>query len=441
MSTYKLKTLEVSNFRKFKSYQIEFADNTTVLFGKNGVGKTSLLHALHKACSFIFSSSSKLGEKFLSAGVPGLGIQSFEYSDYYFDPHTRETSEFASITSTATFEDESLHWELYKRATANASLFTSKYEQAFADFYRISKDAGFLPVLAYKDSKMTSTISQQISRDVMPRNFGYFQWDFEAACTAIWETRLCSIINQVFALDAQNDSTSDRINERKAQLTAERDFIQNVLKSFSERLPGDSFKVKALYPENENGDWQLCLIFSDGTRSTLQKLPAGYRRLYSIVLDLAYRSFTLNNNIESPGLVIIDEIDLHLHPELEQSVVNCLQQVFPSFQFIISTHSPLVLTNIDTMTGSNIVYSMNPEASKPTIMPNIYGIDYSATVTDVMGVETLSSELAILADSYIYLRDNSLLAQAENVYQLMLQKAGNSNVIDEIIKRQSGEIH
>lgn len=449
MSEFSIIELSISNFRKFERYKIRFADDITVLFGKNGVGKTSLLHALHKACSFIFSGSSKLGERFLSSGVPGLSIQSFDNSDFFFNTATRTISDTTSVAASATFYGECLHWELFKRSTANASLYTSKYENAFARFYDISNRSGKLPVLAYfsdsfphKDSKMTANISKQIDRDEMPRNFGYFQWDFESACTSIWETRLCDVLNQAISLELQNNSTiSEEVAGRKERLLSERNFIQNVLVSFSKELPGEHFKVEAFYPENEDGNWQLGLIFSDGTKTRLQKLPAGYRRLYSIVLDLAYRAFTLNKDINSPGMVIIDEIDLHLHPELEQSVVACLKAVFPSFQFIISTHSPLVLSNIDTLGGKNIIYSMMPDAEMPKIIPDIFGIDYSATVSDVMDVEAISDEITTLMDSYLYLKRNGLEGQAENVFSLLLSKVGNRETIENLISRHSREIH
>lgn len=80
----------------------------------------------------------------------------------------------------------------------------------------------------------------------------------------------------------------------------------------------------------------------------LNNLPAGYCRLYSIILDLAYRAYILNGDKEPTGIVLIDEIDLHLHPSLEQEVVQCLAEVFPKVQFIMTSHSAAVIANLDT---------------------------------------------------------------------------------------------
>ena len=101
--------------------------------------------------------------------------------------------------------------------------------------------------------------------------------------------------------------------------------------------------------------------------------PNVLTRLHLIVLDLTYRSYILSerSTTNNHGLVIIDEIDLHLHPALEQVVLQCFQETFPNIQFIVSTHSPLVLTDIDTVTGRNKVMRMTPACDAPKECRNI----------------------------------------------------------------------
>ena len=129
-------------------------------------------------------------------------------------------------------------------------------------------------------------------------------------------------------------------------------------------------------------------------------MPAGYKRLFNIVLDLAYRSYILSerSTTNNHGLVIIDEIDLHLHPALEQVVLQCFQETFPNIQFIVSTHSPLVLTDIDTVTGRNKVMRMTPACDAPKECRNIYGIDYNQMLEEIMGVRKRKPEIQELFD-------------------------------------------
>ena len=81
-------------------------------------------------------------------------------------------------------------------------------------------------------------------------------------------------------------------------------------------------------------------------------LSDGFRSIISMVADLAYRMVRLNPQLgeravmETPGLVLIDEIDMHLHPLWQQTVLLDLQKAFPKVQFIVTTHSPQVLSSV-----------------------------------------------------------------------------------------------
>ncbi|MBF0375597.1 MAG: AAA family ATPase [Alphaproteobacteria bacterium] len=83
---------------------------------------------------------------------------------------------------------------------------------------------------------------------------------------------------------------------------------------------------------------------------SLDELSDGYRIMLALVIDLAHRMATTNPFMEdpltSPAIVLIDEVDLHLHPRWQQRVLDDLRRVFPNTQFIVSTHSPQVLTTV-----------------------------------------------------------------------------------------------
>jgi predicted ATP-binding protein involved in virulence len=82
----------------------------------------------------------------------------------------------------------------------------------------------------------------------------------------------------------------------------------------------------------------------------LEQLSDGYRTLLALVMDLARRLAQANPHLVKPlhseAIVLIDEIDLHLHPGLQQTVLLDLQRTFPNTQFIVTTHSPQVLTTV-----------------------------------------------------------------------------------------------
>ena len=130
------------------------------------------------------------------------------------------------------------------------------------------------------------------------------------------------------------------------------------------------------------------LVYKDNkTEMPISKLSAGYQSLLWMIMDLAYRVCMLNPELESKeqikGIVLIDEIDLHLHPKWQWKVIEALRNTFKKVQFIIATHSPIV---ISSSKGANIVYLDN--AQKITYLPDCYG--YS--VEDVLHYRQESSD-------------------------------------------------
>lgn len=413
----RIKNIVIKDFRCFNKFECQFKPGVNVLIGRNGAGKLTLIHSIHKAMSFIFSNDRSLGKDFLSQGNNTLNVRGFKESDYRFDPVQRESSQDASIKAKADFNGRELSWELYRRNQPNAALYQSRYKKAFTEFMSEWKQNGApLPLLAYySDSyphKYVKTVKYAldiVNNGVMPRNFGYYQWDDEAACTSIWETRISNCLNRVQpyytmiarlvadekeleeklnGVDMEKNeeyqrlkTEEERIHKIVAGPLAEMQFVEDRLKAFASELPGikeQNLEIDFLAPAQTQEGYQLSLHFKDGSTSLLQDMPAGYRRLYSIVFDMAYRSYILNGWSKEPeGIAIIDEIDLHLHPELEKDVLNVFHKTFPHIQFIVSTHSPMVLTNLRSNEDECQIMRMETGYERPTIINDTYGLDYN----------------------------------------------------------------
>lgn len=478
-----IKEIEITDFRCFSTFKCQFEPGVNVLIGRNGAGKTTLIHALHKAMSFIFSNDRSLGKEFLSKGNNTLNVRSFKESDYRFDTALREPVQTVSIKAKASYNGKDLSWELFRRNQTNAALYQSRYKKAFTEFmHEWKRNDAVLPLLAYySDSyphKYVKTVKYAldiVNNGVMPRNFGYYQWDDEAACTSIWETRMSNCLNKVqpyytiilraiselqeleekLSVDELKDNQDyqrliaeeERIHTIVAEPLAEMMFVEKRLKAFAEALPGvkeQNREIDVLAPVQTQEGFQLGLHFKDGSTALLQDLPAGYRRLYSIVFDMAYRAYILNGDVEPEGLVIIDEIDLHLHPELEKEVLNVFHSVFPEVQFIVSTHSPMVLTNLHP-DGCKIM-RMETGYTEPATIEDIYGLDYNTGVEDVMGVDAKNVEIDNLVSTLAFFEAKKMAEQAENVRTLLLEKlkgdeAHLEKLLDKRRKEMGDEIH
>lgn len=97
---------------------------------------------------------------------------------------------------------------------------------------------------------------------------------------------------------------------------------------------------------------KLIITQRDGEKIPFSSLSDGVRSVLSMVMELSLRCYLLNPYLGenaplfTPGIVLIDEIDLHLHPEWQLHILNDLSAMFPRIQFIVSTHAPLILSSV-----------------------------------------------------------------------------------------------
>ena len=186
----------------------------------------------------------------------------------------------------------------------------------------------------------------------------------------------------------------------------------------------------------------------------MNNLPAGYCRLYSIVLDLAYRAYILNGDKEPTGIVLIDEIDLHLHPSLEQEVVQCLTEVFPQVQFIMTSHSAAVIANLDTtekieneetgeLVSANQLLFMQEDQVEAEVLPVIYGLDYNAALRDFMGSPSRNEDLRKKGDEFLNYLSMGLKEEAQTVIDELTNSLGTEHSFVKELqeKAKAYEIH
>ena len=468
-----LKKLHISNFRCFRDYTIEFAPGVTVLFGKNGSGKSTLIHAIHKALSFAFKNDKvEEGEITLASGFPSLRPNQYrKKEDLVRDEKSGFPLPDINIHAEADFLNANLQWDMYA-LTSTFALQPSKYKIAYQQLMSRIKETGTFPIFAYFSDSFPhiSTKASTLSKvQLSLRNLGYLGWDDETAYSDLWITRLTkmwaiwnrakmNMMHEESALaNCEKFKASGIINENEysEDVDLHRTRLENALKdfnkynpeissireclvNFSKKLPGIDVLDFFVSVYEEDG---LCLETKDGQNPTFEKLPAGYKRIFYMALDIAYRSYILNGTTDSEGIVVIDEIDLHLHPALEQVVLQCFQETFPNIQFIVSTHSPLVLTGVETEGKPNVILHMASGDTKPEVTHDIYGIDYNTGIEDVMGVESKNVELDYMVNLCAYMQKRGKEAQAENIMKRILDKfAKNRNEVEKMVEAKEKEL-
>lgn len=437
-----LKKIKIQNFRCFKNFEMDFSAGMTVLIGKNGAGKTSLLNAIRYGLSVFFSNDSKMGDDLLILGNPDLKVISTNPTDFYRERTADMPSADLSIGMEASFNDVSLQWEYYKRSTSGASLFTRKYQEAYKRMMDEYHRSNQLPLFVfYSDSfphigtKVSDFARTAIkNQESIIRNFAYYKWSSEVACTSIWQNRF---INSLLKALSLNDAANDAMREVE--------YVKNKLKCFSKPVntlgtDNNEYIIEDFFPLVDDDKLFLYLHLQNGKDVMFDNLPAGYNRLFSIAFDLAYRLFILrkDNEDEPHGIVIIDEVDLHLHPTLEQEVIERLRRTFPTVQFIVSTHSPLVLSNLKTKNSDNMIFKMEENDEHPKEMPDMYGIDYSSAVYDFMETPYADSDVHEEVEAIIRLErrgKHELAIKRKEELKEMVSEAQFNKLIEMIKER------
>ena len=176
------------------------------------------------------------------------------------------------------------------------------------------------------------------------------------------------------------------------------------------------------------------MVVNKNDRTTLRvdQLSDGEKCLISMIGDLARRIAIANpareNPLEGEGIVLIDEIDLHLHPLWQRMIVPNLLEVFPNLQFIISTHSPSVLTNVKPQ--NLYILSLQPLtdniiAKKPN---ESYGKTADRILEDLMGLTTTRPDIISTELHEIYQKiEEKEYEKAKSMIAAMKDKIGNDS--------------
>ena len=169
---------------------------------------------------------------------------------------------------------------------------------------------------------------------------------------------------------------------------------------------------------------------ADGSsrKFAMDEMSDGYKNTLSMIGDIAYRMAVLNPMLgdkvleETPGVILIDEIDLHLHPQWQQTIISDLNTVFPNVQFIVSSHAPAV---INSVAKENIRILDNGEVYMP--VAQTYGRDANSILREVMKVSERPIDITKRLDMFYAWMDDKKYDEADKVLSEIEDIVGTSD--------------
>ena len=357
----KLQQATIENYRAIERLEMPLHPQLTVLHGDNGHGKTSVLSAIAVGLAVI----PKIADMALGA------TDTRSYPDF-LDSDFRKAGEPKVSLKTTT--GEQWHWRRTRSGQSTGDLqYQHSLEPAIKEI--VGQDiAGILPALdlpivAFYDTDRAVGTIRKPARPGRNDNRGGRYIRYPA---------LDGALAPQTDFQALFDWFYDRENEEIRQQRERRSFdykdpsLDAVRQAIEAMLPGISRPRMAANPFR----FVVSKTSDSGETETLEleQLSGGYRIVLALAADLARRMAQGNPHLDDPlqseAIVLIDEVDLHLHPSWQQRVLPDLTRTFPNAQFIVSTHSPQVLTTVKAehivelyRAGDNIVAG---GASAPT---------------------------------------------------------------------------
>lgn len=373
----RLKSLKLWEFRRFRSLDISFDDNITVITGDNGAGKT----AIAEAASKIFSWFNNNLEKDYVSGKPinpdDININATDYAEItsifnlgknnkFEASLARAIPGFAGSQSSGVNVIKKLA-EMYRKAAKNKEIMIP-----LLTFYSVDRSCLTLkkPILEKASGNTTnnrfSALKDASDSGGKLDNFSELYIELVNLSEGQDTKEIRDLRSQISILEQsihdvyeneqppEGDRFSAKLNEKKEELSV----ILNSLPSakYQRHLDFVNKAIETLVPAVKNlridrssGKVRI-MVENFGNVVNITQLSQGQKMFVALAGDLARRLVTLNPESDKPlnchGIVIIDEVDLHLHPKWQQKILIGLQSTFPNLQFIVTTHSPQVLSTV-----------------------------------------------------------------------------------------------
>lgn len=430
-----IKQLSLSNFRGFVDVSIPFSDEardeqpskTVVFIGNNGAGKTAILDAL------------KINLSWLVARINRTNGNGSPIADK--DIHNGQT--YADIGLRLQNQDAEYFWRVAKTLRGSSKISSSLLHEAshlalsFQQQLAAAQTSAALPLIAYYPvERGVLDIPLKIkTRHSFGQLDGYdnalqqgadfrrfFEWlrDREDS-----QNEKFSQVSLKAILDKFDPSEVVDINVLSAE------YGQQIASATDFQLIAVRHAIKVFMTDFDNLRIQRkprlqMLVDKNGKTFDVAQLSQGEKSIMALVGDIARRLAIMNPALENPlegyGIVLIDEIDLHLHPKWQRAIIGNLNKTFPNCQFVLTTHSPIVISESPDL----LCYSLdNGELKK---LNNLYGMDVNQVLLQDMDADIRNADIQEAFDGLRDSLQDGKLEEAKTLLADLEQKISIDNL-------------
>ena len=402
-----LEKIHIENYKAIEKIEINLRPGVNLLIGDNGAGKTSVLEGIAVALGGLFVNVAGVSTKNIVKDDVRMNIKPIGDSSTTIEYH----EPVLAGCSLHVTEEQDFAWNRIK-------------EEVSATHTKI--DDKNVCVWMKKLTNDSDTILPLISFQSAARAWRVRRGDFGTELKKKLDDRRCGYIG---CLDSSMDVKSiqqwclkQEIVRSNKGTVREYEMFKNIVASFMKEI-NELDAIPSIYYSPQFDE----LVYKeDETEMPISKLSAGYQSLLWMVMDLAYRVCMLNPELESreqiTGIVLIDEIDLHLHPKWQWNVIDALRKTFAGVQFIIATHSPIV---ISASKEANLV--LLDDAKEVNYLPDCYGYEVEDVLRYRQESVSRPKKVKMLVDEIENAIEDIDFAKADAALEKLKQMLGVDN--------------
>ncbi len=370
----KVKKISLFHFRHFEHFSVEFDDSGIIaIVGNNGAGKTTILDSI-AICLTHFT-----GE--LLSSEEGYSIDAWFQSK---DITVGHIEGFCEIDFNAKDLPEPSKIKVIKKINEKGLTFNKTPNNFILNFRKlIQKDKiRSIPIIAYYNVNRTYDSEYKANQPIKTYNKMLFAYERSLSL------RSPSLGDfEKWFIEQQAIENSYKIKEKDLDaVLPSLEIVRRALDGFLQLMNSESYSeifVKQesnLYTDFSESTKAHLAIRKDDVELLFSQMSHGERMIIGLVCEIARRLFLANptsNPLDGQGVILIDELELHLHPRWQSTIAKALTSTFPNLQFIVTTHSPLILSglrkeSIKIIAGKTVVPSEE--------LPNLY----SATSNEIL---------------------------------------------------------
>lgn len=396
--------MRLHNFRCFEDLTIEFNAPVSVIVGVNGAGKSTVLDGLAVAIGTLlrgFDSKDPYGIAKSDAMIKCFDMGSVIDAQPQYP---------VCVWAQGTVDGREVAWERTLQGREGRTTIVDakdmlRISEEYQQRVRQGDKSVILPLISYYGTGRLWAQKREKKNSADLQKFSRMSGYIDCLAAASNEKMMLKWFEKMTIQQAQRSGP-----------IAEFEVVKHAL---SRCFESDGQSRHSTFQFNLDTHEIDVLYAADGSetpnqRASMNSLSDGYKNTLSMIADIAYRMALLNPQLQemvlqqTPGVVLIDEVDLHLHPKWQQRILRDLTTIFPKIQFIVTTHAPAVVNAVDSgslllLDGQRVYYPRN----------QTFGRDANSILREVMGTPERPEEIQRMFSAFHQLLTDERLVEAE----------------------------